>query len=478
MRRLREFRTPAFCLVAMLSMPLWLALLGGPIFADELASERALYHSDPQQLVNRLHDAIFVRVGPDGREYGRDRLDPLLWAETVQLLKNPSRDRALALLQEFLCDNGETLVADPLKRAVLQRDLWLVFNWLEGVLGDDDQLADRLASVIGRLALSSEQIQGLPDNYAAAVAASEFATHYDPDRPDRSYLPPDLFAPGGAWVCVGRPDGPVAPQHLREDGRNNPSTNSVFLVFIRLPGGRGATLDFLKQLRSFDQPFLVMSDAAYRPRNFLPSQNLPALPVGTEMALVRRAMLIDSSHLPVPSAITESIQLRMYREVPEITPQTIEASLGGGTAANQRARLWQTFYEFRLSRPLLFAGRAGGLRAIGVDERDFKTGFRAHGYDPFDRHQPDRSFPGASRQVIRQNCFGCHSLPGTTSFNTFSDDWRHGFGSGDMSRPAVLSEVSAADALATGIEWKKSRPNWIALRKLLSNSAADAGKGR
>ena len=88
-------------------------------------------------------------------------------------------------------------------------------------------------------------------------------------------------------------------------------------------------------------------------------------------------------------------------------------------------------------RPLLFAGRAGGLRAIDIHERDFKTGFRAHGWDPFELRQPGRFFPDSDRQPIRQGCFVCHSLPGIASFSSFSDDWRAGFVSGKMRRPAA-----------------------------------------
>ncbi len=457
------------CLAAALSIAFVLESAGALISAGEPASGGMPYHTDPQHLWNRLHEAIFVRVGPDGHEYGRDRLDPLLWSETVHFSEEQSRDRAVAVLKEFLSENGEKLIAEPLKRAVLQRDLWLIFNWLERDLSHNDRLAGLLASVIGRLSLTPEQIQALADNYAAAVASGEFPTHFNPERPDEPYLPPDLFTPDGPWVCVGRPDGPGAPQHLREDGGNNPSTDSVFLVFFRLPGGREATLAFLKQLRSSDQLLLVESeDAGNRRRKFLPSEKLPQIPLGTEMALVRRALLIDSSHRPVASTVSESVQLRVYREIPAMTKETLDASLVGGTAANQKAQQWQSFYEFRLSRPLLFAGRAGGLRAINIHERDFKTGFRAHGWDPFERRQPGRLFPEADQQSIRQTCFSCHSLPGITSFNSFSDDWRGGFVSGKMRHPAALSEVSVSEASASGIEWKKSRPNWIALRDLLS----------
>jgi hypothetical protein len=41
-----------------------------------------LYHDNPNHLWNRLHAALFVRVAADGREYGGDRVDPLLWIGT------------------------------------------------------------------------------------------------------------------------------------------------------------------------------------------------------------------------------------------------------------------------------------------------------------------------------------------------------------------------------------------------------------
>src|SRR5262249_58740435 len=119
---------------------------------------------------------------------------------------------------------------------------------------------------------------------------------FDPEKPERSYLPPDLFQPDGPWVCVGRTDGPTAPQHLEETGFNR-FTNSVFLVFVKLPGGRDATLDYLKRLAAFDKP-LTIPNADEKSRGaypFLPSPAVPQFPKGTEVALIRRALLLDSS---------------------------------------------------------------------------------------------------------------------------------------------------------------------------------------
>src|SRR5436190_1725279 len=52
----------------------WVALLAlaGIPAAAEPSGVRPVYHADPNHLWNRLHDALFVRTGPDGKDYGRD----------------------------------------------------------------------------------------------------------------------------------------------------------------------------------------------------------------------------------------------------------------------------------------------------------------------------------------------------------------------------------------------------------------------
>jgi hypothetical protein len=90
---------------------------------------QAIYDSAPAHLWNRLHCALFVRTTPKGEEYGLDELDPLLWGETKHLLTGSSYQQAIKLLDEFSSLNGAVLIADPLKRAMLQRDLWAIFDW-------------------------------------------------------------------------------------------------------------------------------------------------------------------------------------------------------------------------------------------------------------------------------------------------------------------------------------------------------------
>jgi hypothetical protein len=411
------------CCLAAAAVAVWfLVLVGAASSADDAAPSRAIYHADPEHLWNRLYEALFVRAGPDGRTYGQDRLEPLLWPESKYLLEERFNKRATAALEEFLQNKGEKLIDDPLKRALLQRDLGLVFNWLEGrhdgfaeprldaeaVRTAQERLRRPLSAVIGRLALSPKEIRELPDNYTAALASGRFARRFDAEKPDQPYLPPGLFSADGPWVCVGRTDGITAPEHLRED-RDHRFNNSAFLVFLHLPGGRAATAEYLKRL--------------------------PPFPKGTEAALVRRALLIDTSHRVVASPLTESVQLRVG-EVPA---------------------------EFRLSRAQLFAGLAGRLRPVGPDERDFKTGFGAHRWDEFEYRQEGRSFPGAAMQPVKQLCSACHTRECFPDLRSGSPDDK-----GGKPRQDLLKETSVAEVGAAAAKWKEQQANWIALRKLLA----------
>lgn len=445
----------------------------------------SVYHEDSSHLWNRLQAALFVRLGPDKRVYGQDRLEPLQWRQSKHLFEPVSHTRAIAVLDEFLANDGEKLLAAPLPRALLQRDLWMVFNWLEGTHRDfaepnldadaalkaQQQLRHRIVAMIGRLTLSRADIQSLPDNYLAAATSERFSHRFDAKHPDAPYLPDDMFKDDGPWICIGRTDGATAPQHLREE---NPYTNSVFSTFIRLPRGRAATTKYVRQLIDFDPPLLVQNPDTKDRRAFpfVPNPQLPQFPKGTELALVRRALLIDSSHQVVPWPLTESVQLRIiWDDVPGLTKQVLADATIYSTNGMRQNSAWQAFHEFRLSRTQLLAGVAGGLRAVGTDERDFKTGFNAHMWDEFERPLREQSFRDRSRPfTVKEQCFFCHSMPGVYSFNSFKGDFKNAMQrkDGDQGRPFPLGLLSASDVEAAAIERRERHPNWISLQKLLS----------
>ena len=129
---------------------------------------------------------------------------------------------------------------------------------------------------------------------------------------------------------------------------------------------------------------------------------LPQFPVGTQVALVRQAILIDTNGEPVPTALIEDIQLRVYHAV---TPQGRWMNFINGPSSHD-----QDFFEFQMNRPRLFARHNGGLVAVGPTERGYAT-FRTHGIDPFEFRAVADEGPG----VILNRCVNCHSDSGIHS---------------------------------------------------------------
>src|SRR5262249_49137112 len=188
------------------------------------------------------------------------------------------------------------------------------------------ELQKRLVAVMRRIALSRREIAALPDNLADAVKSGAFPKEFDPKRPEGAFLPPDLADADGAWVGFANwlpPQGLAAPQHTAfVKGR------SVFTARLRLPGGREATQAYLKKAAAGD---------------------VAQFPVGTQIALLRRTLLIDDAGAPRPTRLTESVELRYYQK-PGRGTQPIDV----GTPA-----------AFLLSRKDLAAGRNGGLSPGG-----------------------------------------------------------------------------------------------------------------
>jgi hypothetical protein len=395
------------------------------------------YDPDPKHLWNRLHLALHVRLTeqrggeehllPEDRAYDPDELDPSLWHHARYLLNGRGHKPALTVLDEFRSENGEKLVADPLKKALLQRDLWAVFDWCAGpgwetapnkkdrFRTERRALATRLAPIIRRLSLTADQIKQLPDNYADALSANTFPAQFDAKHPDKPFLPPDLWEPKGPWVLLGdRGNQPLAQTHLRFFGGR-----SAFFVFLRLPGGREETVNYLKwALQGRTSPV-----------------DTPQFPAGTQVALVRQALLIDDQGDVTPTRLTETVQFRVF--------------------ANPKESLWnkqakpapQSFFEIKLKRTGLMSGKAGGLHALGTadTERAFLLFMGRNA--------------GDGREHVLGSCFKCHSNPGVHSVNSYTQ------GFGDAFRGGPLAYESSAEMERT-VCWKRERFDWGLLQGL------------
>jgi hypothetical protein len=416
----------------------------------------SIYDSNPSHLWNRIYAALLIRADRHGTAFGADSLDPLLWSETEHLLAGPSHEHALRVLDEFLETHGERMIHDPVKRAMLQRDLWAVFDWsVQQSPGKDrpqynkekKELQVRLAQVLRRLALTPDQIKGLPDNYAQAISSGAFAKEYDAAHRDLPFLPPDLFDPHGPWICIQpspESDSSVAKMHIW-----NVSGRSGFLVFVRLPEGHKATMNYFQTLWNFPQPWVAgPSFAADQTRE---NPDLPSFPVGTQVALVRRLTLFDNQGELTATSITESVQIRVYRAV----TATEERNFGNGNLADIIKNSGQDFFEFKLSRPVLFSGKDGGLRAVAPGEKELST-FQSKGDDPFEETSGGPRFADEAPTEL-QTCVWCHSGGGVRSLNSRSS----------LLKPSRLQQepqnpdygpIYWSDSAAVG--WKASHFDW------------------
>ena len=387
-----------------------------PIPLDLYAIEQTqwdIYNSDPDHLWNRILRHFYSRTSPGGVEFGQDALDPLLWFDSTYLLEGDSYQRAVELLDEFLSTDGATLINDPLKHAMFQRDMWEVFDWLAVRDDHPDQreaLRGRLARIIREVALTDEQIATLPDNYALAVNSGNFYTSYIWDNPQIGYLPSGLSDEDSQWIVLGRDGGPLAMIHIEQPpfyGR------SVFLVLLHNPAGRVQGLAFAQQIND---------------------SSPPKTPDGLEVALVRKAFLINTEGEIVPSPLTESIQIRHFR-----------------------ARFALDFYQFSLRRELLFAVLAGGLRPI---DRELMT-FESHG-DPF-QLEPDF----LHEAEIPEICKACHEAAdaGVMGSRSILSVSRKRFPLGDGRLPSIIETTSDAETQAV-IAWKMQQPSWLLLEAL------------
>ena len=363
-----------------------------------------IYDSDTNHLWNRLNETLFERTAQDGKKYGLDELEILYWFHTTNLLVGASHQQAISILDEFIGAHGEKLIHDPVKRILLQNDLWQLFNWTAldrwDHLSERRALQKRLAIVIRRLALTTNEIAALPDNYSLEAKK----------LPD---LPPGLFQTNGDWVNLAPdPNGfeEIAPAH--SDG------HSAFLVMLHLPEGRQATISYLNRLRTFehfwmyhtnDNPFATTNS----PREILTlNTNLPEFPTNTEWALVRRMLAIDVNGNIQPTPIIESIQLRRYLA---IAPPAFLTFTNSDGREDEKLIPPQEFYEFQMDRR-----QNGEVREIAKGEKGFLfVHFMSQGFDPFENESRAQDSSMIKRTVL-ESCTSCHAAPGIYSVNVYA----------------------------------------------------------
>src|SRR5262249_10865815 len=155
--------------------------LAGSLKAD---APLPIYDSDPNSLANRLFAACYIRASniptkrggpPVPRIEGGDQIDFLGWSGSDYWSSSETCLGLATLLDEYLADPAGARPADPLRRALLLRDLWAPLDFFLTASiarrGDKptrqrrDEICRKLAAVLRTLTLTSAEIASLPDTY-------------------------------------------------------------------------------------------------------------------------------------------------------------------------------------------------------------------------------------------------------------------------------------------------------------------------
>lgn len=368
------------------------------------------YGGEGREEWNRVHRSIFERVDADGVVVGGGELDPILFATSRWLLEEARAKEVEAALGGLLAEPRTIEGAPPLARAVLQRDLWAVHDWLAAAgeqrgspsdPGDDArrrEVAERLrasvADAMRALALSFRQIAALEAEIRGLESRLE---------PDLAQLLELEASEGGAWVRLAARDGKGV---LAANHSEHFAARSAFSVHLRLPGGRGDAESYLAFLASSE---LTVGEGA----ELRLSPDVPQPPPGTAVALVRRALHVDRGGALRVLPLVENVQLRTFPRTEP--PEGYRAFAGHVVEERFDGEFWRTYQavrELELDRALLLAGSAP-LREVGPGERDLAS-FGSHGWDPLEG-------PGPGFHRLRlEGCTGCHGAPGIHSVASFT----------------------------------------------------------
>jgi len=435
-----------------------LLLCASCVKSETVPAENTIYDSNANHLWNRLNETLFVRTAPDGKKFGLDELDILYWFRTTNLVAEPSHHEAITILDEFINSHGEKLVHDPLKRALLQRDLWELFDWsAKNSWKPDETLArrelqSRLVVIIRRIALTTDEITALPDNYL------QTKTNNAPD------LPLGLSLTNGDWLSVSdQNDSLTTPAHVSSfDG------HSTFQVLVHFADGRQAASAYLDKLRRFEHVWIYVTNnspfaTTNEPREILSlNPNLPQFPTNTEWALVRRMCVIDVDGKIQPTPVTENIQMRRYYAFTRPTILMVTNSNGYVVPVSIPPI---NFYEFQMNRRHNYE-----LRELGKEEKGFNfVHFRGMGSDQFEHtfknSDGEHQTPDSAKlqSVTLHTCMECHSGPGIFSVNSYT---RFLSFSEASQRPANLTPLDFNREIENTIFWKQRQFDWGLLQGL------------
>ena len=345
-------------------------------------------------------------------------------------------------------------------RAILQHDLWGLFDWLANPYAPAAQeehrrkLRIRVARIIESLALTNAQIASLPDTYALTIASHRYSSCYYASKPEQTFLPDDLFKSDGPWVQIVASEG-------RRIGRNHEEGfggRSIFQVFLRFPAAGPSCAKYIQQQNAWlkyhaDQIFEVegVMKAQHQPER--PPFPVPTLPDGAQLVFVRRMMLPTGDEHVVATPVVESVRTIVYDQR-ELDPAGFPL---------------RRFQAFDLDRRAFLQHQSSPIRAIDKSHRSFDFGPVPHrdAY-PFSAmfETPDMQPDYVPPLKTLATCTSCHQTPhllalGNTGFSIMTD----------RGRPRnMAAEIVPSDSLPVTAQWKEGRYEFAMLKGLLEAS--------
>jgi hypothetical protein len=339
-----------------------------------------VYDPSPDHPWNRLHHIFYSHTFTNGETYEHEAALEPPWNTWAPFYKDQAfHKRAVTVLEEFLSQPEADLQKQaPLRRAIMLRDLWPVFDaQTNKALAQDEAASHRQAKLrqlsakaMFRLELSEDEVRQLPDIYQAACDKKLFPPRFDAASPTSPFLPRDLFAKDAAWVPhSSHADRVGALHHVTTS-----NYRSFFLPLMRVADDPQVTLDFLSR--------------------YTRSRGKIAVPKGTILALARRTALPTRSGELMVTPLMESLQLIVADEPRD------------------------HHFKFVLDRTELLNG-GNGLRAVTekepVDAYAFESGGLHPHFPKFDADGERLVFgryagPASQGPASLQHCFACHGL--------------------------------------------------------------------
>ena len=432
-----------------------IAIADPVVMNEEAGKDEKAVTAHAAEAYETLYDVLMTRYGPDGKPYAQNESTPVILPETDFPFGDKTYTKFNDALKVFMALPQEEIEAySDIQRAILQRHLWKVYDashpeyWTNSA-GEQGttirsyserraSVGPKIATLVGRLALSRDQILALPNTLIATIQSGGAAKQYDPNDRFKPFLPADLGSKESAWVCLGDeskrgfglgrhsggffiPDAPALP--IPADVHSTKfKWRSAFVSFMRAPGGRADTLECIEKFNREEE-----------------------LPVGTQFALIEQAFLISDEGELVLSPLIFSVSLRAYASVKK-------SERTGDPVTTQCVA------EFVLEPRELIRGNTT-LKALSLLDTRYEIG-EVHCVtggiqDPFE------SWNGRMRPRLKQ-CSSCHETSGTPAemigFHT--------------ARPGSLKEGNL-DAIreATSVR-KQADMTWQALSELLQSDAA------